>query len=354
MALTGQRVWVPGLWGVAQFPAFGAMTMNASGEKAVAIIRVPKSGTLTRFEALISSVSNAPDNGLRFSFQDVDLSTGQPDGVVDQSATVASGSVTAGWLNPGNFGSSRSVTRGDYLACVLDYPTFTAGDNLNASSWQIAFNQLPYGIIDASSKSGNSLVCALLYDDGTYAYLPFFPGASVISTQGFNNATAAADEYGVAFTPDVPMTVSEVMLSLAIAAGADFDLVLYDSSDNVLATLSHDGNVTFTSSQGLVRLPLGSAVDLTAGQLYRLTIKPTTANSVTISYAQYPSSDIMRDTSDAGTDFYLTRRVDAGAWTDFNNVTDGFRQPFLSLGLSRLDNGAGAVAGSIFGGQVVR
>jgi hypothetical protein len=53
--------------------------INASGELVAMVFRAPKTGNLSRFEAYIGAASNVPDNGLRFSFQDVDLSTGLPD-----------------------------------------------------------------------------------------------------------------------------------------------------------------------------------------------------------------------------------------------------------------------------------
>src|SRR5215203_1724241 len=108
----------------------GTFVIDASGEMAALIMRVPKTGTLTRFEALVQAVGNTPDNGLRFSFQDVSLTTGLPDGVVDQFATIASGSVTTGWVSPGDFDSTRAVTRGDLLALVIDFPTFVASDSV--------------------------------------------------------------------------------------------------------------------------------------------------------------------------------------------------------------------------------
>jgi hypothetical protein len=347
MALTNSRVWIPSFIGVEAFVLTGAnYVIDASGEVVVVICRVPKTGTLDRFEAYIEQVSNAPDNGLRFSFQDVDLSNGQPDGVVDQSVTVASGSVVTGWMNPGNFGATRAVTRGDYLALVIDIPTFTAGDNVRVGQMTQSNCRIPYGIGATSTKLAGQLpIVALHYNDDSYGFFPTLPAINAAATETYHSGTAGGDEYGLAFMLPVPCTLNEVIVRLSVAAAADFDLVLYDASDSVLATLSYDDDVNSGAGVGVHCLVLQSAVNLSAATLYRLIIKPTTTNSVGLNYAGFASSTLMRDTIDGGTDLYLTKRVDAGAWTNYNNGTDGYRRPFMSLGLSALDDGTGGGGG---------
>ena len=103
-------------------PAFiSVFTLTASTHKVAWVIRAPKTGTLNRFGVRLGTVANTPDNGIRFSFQDVTISTGAPDEVQDQFADVTTGLVTDAWCEPTTFlgasgtgsGAKRSVTAGD-------------------------------------------------------------------------------------------------------------------------------------------------------------------------------------------------------------------------------------------------
>ena len=125
------------LYGSGSGLTFSVSLLNSANEKWAAIIRAPRTGTLDKFECRIgTSLATFPGNGLRLSFQDVDLSTGNPDGSVDEFRVVSVSPGVNGWVTPGlmtddgtDTGVKRSVTAGDYLACVVDFnPTYTTGD----------------------------------------------------------------------------------------------------------------------------------------------------------------------------------------------------------------------------------
>ena len=90
--LTPGGVWVPPwhVYGSGGTLGFSTYQINAATEYVAAIIIVPKTGTLDKFEFRTgSSIPTFPANGLRCSFQDVDLSTGLPDGTADQFRVIA-------------------------------------------------------------------------------------------------------------------------------------------------------------------------------------------------------------------------------------------------------------------------
>ena len=339
-----------GLW-TPQYKALGSSALSntiyvidATGEVAVMVIRCPKAGNLQGFEAMIGTVTNAFDNGVRFSFQDVDLATGLQDGVVDQFVTTAGGTPAAAWwLNPGNFNATRAVAMGDLVALVIDNPTFTAADSIAISHrlYDGNYSGFPYGISATSLKNIASVpVFALRYDDGTYAFL----GGEIWANSSVSSVTAntgtTPDEYGIALTPTATMRLARVACTMSVAASADYDLVVYDSSNNVLTTQSCDDDVVASTGSLVQDHLLDTKITMTAGSLYRVVIKPTTANSLTIPYAVFPSLALM-DTAEGGQAWYSTGRTDAGAWTNYNNSSDGFRRPRIYLNFDGFDDGLG-------------
>jgi len=345
----GQEFWFPPYpQGASQALNASTFLMDASGEYVSLVLCAPMAGTIDKFGTFLAAVGNAPDNGLRFSMQGVDLSTGLPDGVVDQFATVASGSVTTGWLDPGAFDTSRTVTRGELFACVVDFPTFVAADSVTVQGMVLggggSFEGFPYGTSITGTKSAAAIPQIYLhYTDGGGLWVPastqMWPYSSV-ATQTLDVDTTP-DEIGLAFTLPYRATLDRVQIALnTVSAASNFDLVLYDSGGTPLATSSHDGDVTQVANVVRVfELLLASAVELTPGSLYRLIIKPSTTNNVNIQYGVVPS-DLFAAAPGAG-EFYLTQRTNAGAWTDFNNGSDGYRLPTIALGFSAGSDGAG-------------
>lgn len=323
--------------------ATNVYVMDATGEYVAMVIRAPKGGNLQGFECMVGAVGNVLDNGTTFSFQDVDLTTGLPDLVRDQFVTTAASTpAAAGWYNPGNFNATRAVSRGDLVAMVIENPTFTAGDSLSISHLLAAVSGLqgfPYGVNVTGTKQLQSVpVFALRYDDSTYGFLGSECWAiSSIGTWTANTGTTP-DEVGLAFTLPFPARLSSVMFTGSVAASADWDIVLYDSSSNVLATQSCDDDVTGSTGSIFHSHTFDAAVELAGGSLYRVALKPTTANSITLPYGVFNSLPLM-DTVEGGQAFYGTSRTDAGSWTNYNNGTDGYRRPRMYLRFDAFDDG---------------
>jgi hypothetical protein len=130
-------------------PAFRAILLDATAEKLAVITHAPQTGTLDGFELLLGTVGQAPASGLRFSFQDVSLTTGDPDGTADQFRTVTAGITSDTWLVSGlvtddgsDTGVKRIVTQGDRLACVVEFASWDTGDSVNFNMLDVSGNNV--------------------------------------------------------------------------------------------------------------------------------------------------------------------------------------------------------------------
>lgn len=348
-------LWVPILR--RQDPAINTSTfvMDASGEQAVLVFRVPKTGNLQGFGAYFGAVGNVPNNGLKFSFQSVNLTTGQASGTIlgatagAHATTAANTPASAGWSDPGNFGEVVAVTRGDVVAAVIAFASFTASDSvtvggLSGASFQRGF---PYGISVLTTKNTNLIpIVAIRYDDGTYVDVVHDGWAVTAHNQTSVNTGTTPDEMGLAFQVPFPCKLRAVLATLSIAAGADYDIVVYDSDGTTaLATQSIDGDVTSATNTMFHEHYLDADVTLAANTVYRVVVKPTTVTSLTFHDNSFNGLALM-DTVEGGQSWYLTARTNAGAWTDYNSGT--FRKPRLALLLNGFDDGAGGGGTTIF------
>jgi hypothetical protein len=322
--------------------------LDATGEIACLVFQAPKTGNLSRFETYVAVVTNAPDNAVRFSFQDVDTSTGLPDGTPDQSTTVAGGSVLVGWLSPGDFGASRAVTRGNILAACVDTPNFTAADNFALGGRvQSTSSGFPYGVSATTTKQATTLpIFAVRYDDGTYAYLaPEMWAVQQVSSRAYQNDTTP-DEFGLRFQVPFPTTLKAVAIHARMNANNTADLVVYDDADMVLDTQTIDSDIG-QSSAGLRYLvyTLTADVPIEEDREYRVVLKAGSATINTEIWYSVFASEALMQTSDAGHLFVATQRTNDGAWTDYDNSGDGFLKPSISLLFTAFDDGAGGGSG---------
>lgn len=316
-------------------PAFSNFTIDASGERVAYVFRVPKSGTLNKFEVFLRAVTNNPDNGLRFSFQDVD-SSGDPDGTQDQYRDITS-ALTAGWLAPGlmtsdgtDNGTKRAVTAGQLLACVIEFVTFVASDSvgfggISGYSTIFGMHNLHYvnersaaGVWTKSLTEGASF--ALTYSDGTYGLIPWWFPATAFNTHTLNTGTTP-DEAGMYFEVPMACTVNGAWVRMDLDGPAT--LKLYQGP-TLLKSVSLYSSQRATTNGTPLWVPFGS-VDLQANVAYRVTVLPTSTTSLAI-YSLDVNTNGLLASMDAVSTWYMTQRTDAGAWTDTNT-----RRPIMGL-----------------------
>lgn len=335
----------------AAVPGFTTTTaLTASTHKTAMIFQVPHTGTLDKIEFRMGAIANSPDNGIRVSFQDVDATTGAPDGTQDQYRDIAAGSLTAStWTVPGlmtsdgtDGGTKRSVTKGQWMAAVIEYVSFVASDSFSISVTNLvsATNSPDLNFTYAAhyngaswSKSVNTWNMALKYDDGTYRHI----ANSIIPMTAANsntfNSGSTPDERGLRF--QVPWDCEIDGIQVRVDVDNVADLILYDSGSSALVTVSLDPDIRATSNamNGMVTIPTTA---LTANTTYRIAVKPTSASSVIVHDIDVNSAAIMQSFA-GGTAWYSTTRTDAGAWTDTTT-----NRPMIGLRISGIDTGGGA------------
>ncbi len=329
-------------------PTFDAnLLIDASTEKVAFVFQVPKTGTLDKLEFRAGTIGSFnASSRLRISFQDLDLTTGDPDGVQDQYRDIAS-LTSATWTIPGlmtsdgtDTGTKRSVTKGELLTVVFEYQVFTAADsvritNIGTSGNASNFINLPYADLNTGgtwAKQGTMIpVCVLKYNDGTYYTPPGCLASSALNTITTFNTGSTPDERGLLFQLPFPFQLEGFFVRLDL--DGDADVILYDGSDNVLKTISLDKDVRTNANANWLRFIYSSVYSGLANTSYRLIVKPTSATNVQIYDWDVNSSSILTNYS-GGSTWKYTQRTDAGAWTDTDT-----KRPFMGLILSGFDDG---------------
>ena len=329
-----------------------ALVIDATGEKVAFIFQAPKTGNLWKVRFRTSTV--ATGDVLKVSFQNVDATTGDPDGTPDQYRliTVANGDDNV-WLTTGivssdgtDTGSLRAVTRGEWLAIVIEFNSYVAGNiQILSSGVSLLPNNGGYADHYTSSWSKQSTIgCATaLYDDGSIAYTPTLSPGVNASTSSFASNTTP-DEYALKFSLPVPFTVGGAFAAVDLDGNAD--LVLYDSDgSSVLASASFDSDQRQGTGVNNMTALFSSEIALLANTYYYLAVKPTTTTGVTGRYSDVSAAADF-DAFPGGQTMYWSQRTDAGAWADTTT-----RRPRISLLITKVGNDAGGGGGMRLAGH---
>ena len=319
----------PDISGLGIIPTFTQMLIDASGEKAAVIFRVPKTGTLDKAEFRVGTATLNAASQIRVSFQDVSDVNGDPDGTQDQFRDIAGSSFTSNaWTVPGlmtsdgtDTGVKRSVTRGDLLSVVVEYSTFTAADILNVSTLtatgsgtSAAYGQAYPDLFTAAwVKQALYPIVALKYDDGAYVFI----STNIYPIETFNavsfNSGSTPDERGLIFQFPSAVKVGGAWLICDLDAVAD--VVLYDSDGTTaLETVSLDPDQRQAANARVFFMRFPTDRELSASTNYRLIAKPTSVSGITIYDFDIDAVALM-DAVEGGQNWHYTQRTDAGAWS---------------------------------------
>jgi len=338
--------------GVATYPTVNLL--DAATEKLAMSFTVPKDGTLAKAGFLLGTVTQAPVNGLRASFQDFDLTTGDPDGTQDQYRDVTSGLTSGAWITTGlitstgaDGGVKRSVQAGQHLFLVIEYTSFSASDSLNigamgsASSGLFLESAFTDHFTAAWVKSvSRNPVLYLEYDDGsTFEFAGCLPVSAMV-TSTITTATTP-DEIAAKITLPFKSRVIGMWASVTQANNGSYDLVLYDSGGAVLGSQSWDQDEGLESGTYCGAVAMFDPVTVAAAATVYATVKPTTANNVLVGGFDVSAAGIMGAFS-MGANCIWSQRTDAGAWSETTT-----RRPMIGLFIDQLDDGAGGAGGGL-------
>lgn len=328
--------------------------IDATAERfgAVGHVYIPGGGTksIRKVHFVTGTCAINAASELILALQNVNAAAGdpaQPDGTDDETVTILGSAISSGaWITTGNLSADRSVTDGDALGLEIRYSTFTAADaaRIQCYDWQLfgtGSAHWPSANLFATTWQQSGEVPNVLFEfsDGTFGcFYGAWPAVSS-STVSFNSGSAA-DEIGLKFQVAAPCSIrwADAILGPTGATGGDFDLVLYNAAGSSIASRSYDGQWRLLNEARNYYLSLPET-DLSAGVDYRLVIKPTGANNVTLGYWTLSAAG-HREVWPGGTNACYTARADGGAWTDTTT-----RIPEIYPGFSRFDDGAGGGGG---------
>ena len=317
-------------------PAFSNNAISAATSKVALVFQVPKTGTLEHIEFMTGTVRAGATTSFQLSWQDLDTTAGNPDGSVDQYTTVAGATMASNiWLQPGKMtndgtstGAQRAVTRGDFLACVIEFSVFNTGNSFamatpgveQSNHWSAGgFPYYSRFVSPNWTAFASSVPNAILkYSDASYESI----GASV-----FPIATFATDAINTGTTPDEVGNIFQVPIGCSIKGvtffadtDGDYTVILYDSNSNILTSQAVDKDYRGGATGTIKTVYFPASITLTANTDYRLAIQPSTATSLTL-YSYTTPGTTWAGLNPGGVTWKYTTRTDAGAWTDTSEKT---------------------------------
>lgn len=345
----GHMHWPPSIQSTN--PTHFALTIDAADEVAAGVFQVPRAGTIVRVHFCTGAVTTGATVDVRLETVGGDgLPTGTLFGANTHVSHVIADTDDFAWMRTAALTGSATVSAGDLLAVVVVNPSVSAG-TMNLCSTDAAYHSIPifpYALTpNRSTKNpGMYMICALEYDDGTFAV----PAGCLPMAAGNNGYTVASntnpDEVAIRFNPPMDCRVSGWTAVMAVSAGGDYRVNLYEDGNNTpLLTRDYDGDTTGnTGNNGHSGYFNGTAV-LAAGTVYRLGFLPTTVNSYLLRFWDAPASWLNTLDEIPGTkELYTSTRnrtgttdPDAAAWSDVTN-----RRLLAGLIIDRLDDGKGA------------
>lgn len=326
-------LWIPRPVSHGATPSYSSFLLDTNVKKCAVIFEVPETGTLDKAEFRSGAVTINAASVMRASFQTVSGANGDPSGTQDQFRDITQPNFPANtWIVPGlmtsdgtDTGTKRSVTRGQVMALVVEYSTFTAADTANIVGVANAVGGAdligrPYidfngtgAFVHQNAAIG---VMALKYNDGTYKYTGCLPWSAINAGTNINTGTTP-NEIGNSIT--FPSSVSVAgcwVLWNAVGAGRDFNIKFYDTDGTTtLENFTVDADVI--QNNGVPRFHyfrFASSHTLTASAAYRLTVVPQTASSNQYLDFTINAAAVM-DALEGGQSIFRTERT-GGAWTD--------------------------------------
>jgi len=349
ITLPGAGIAQDGYWMRTTFGST-AQTVDATGEKTAITgpVHWTDHGThdIQSVSFRTGTIVATSNSTIVLSLQDVSLTSGppnQPDEVQDQTVSFSIGTISTSstWYTK-NLGSNRTVAEGENVAVVWEFDGSgrLGSDSLAINSSNTHFHSGNLGIANklaGSWQAGTGFPNIIFTaSDGTLGTIAgSFPFSSS-STSAYNSGSAA-DEFAIGIQYPFKVKLSGVWLSVALAPSADFEVVLYDGT-TALATVAVDYNSYRGASTNFgCAYMFSSLQELQADTLYRIAVKPTTTNSVTLSFFIVDAVEHLD--FHQGQNFHLWTRVNAGAWggevtTRAYPIVPIIKQVFSTISLS--------------------
>lgn len=297
-------------------------TMNASGEKVAYIGRVYNkdraSKTITGIGIQIGAVTKDGSTDLEVSLQDPDATTGDPDGVKDQTGTLGNANLTSGWHNI-TLGATRAVTFGELVAVVFEVTPFGGGNSVvirTIIDWY-GYPEMGENYVDFYTASWAKQAFwfpnfIFIFSDSTYGGLINSTSISNIGNYAFNN-TDDPDAYGLAF--QMPFKFGLDGISVRANLTQPCELRLYDNNGDLMAnsTVAIDPDIQVGGGIQTFEIIFPAQQTCEANTEYRAILVPTTGSDITLYYMLFNDANY-KQAMPGGVDFSVVEKSVAGAF----------------------------------------
>lgn len=318
-------------FGINATQTFTQHPLDATTDQAEWIFYAERAGTITQLGFRYGVRTGTPPT-YKIGLQGVDASTGFPDGTIKGGGSPASVTFTPpadatwdGTWRKLTLDNSYTNTQGEGLAIVIAYSSGTV-DGSNFSSvtivdsiaWATGNQGFPLAIANnagARTKNANRAVFAYYTAGNVFG----FPAKTAYTATLTNTLEAAARWILPAGWGTSYQVEGCRMLGIASATGKNPLVRLY-SGTTVLQTVTIDTDVLNAAALRVfeVRFPDNPLATLSFGTEYRLGIQYNDAAGNWIFRGMTLDSNADFDAYPLGTDWYLSTRTSAGAWTDDN------------------------------------
>jgi hypothetical protein len=339
---------------------FTSTVIDATGEKIAFLGQVwnkdRATKNLTKVGFRFGTVTKASGSALTVSLQNVATAGGlpyQPDEVQDQTVAIAngdSGFTSNVWYQTGAFSASRSVAFGELLAVVVEFDGSgrLGSDAVNFHAFGLAATTVVNEVTGTVLKTASWATVAvstnivLEFDDGTFGCLAGNSQIASAQSAAAYNSGSGFDELALEFQVPFACKIDGCWIRMRVAGStSDFDVVLYDSGGGTLASVAVDAmQLAISGTNDRIATFTFAETELAINTTYRLSIKPTSGNNVTLYYREVANAN-HKQAMPGGTAWNYTTRVDGGSWAAATTT----RVPEMGIRISALSDSATAGAG---------
>lgn len=304
----------------------------AAGDRFGAVLRAPATGNISAIGFRTGTVTDSQT--LQAGVYTV--SGGDPTAVLKGGAVGTQASPAATTWYQIELGSVCAVTAGDLIAPVIEWAG-TAG-NLQIMSCAQPRQSFPFGdLYDGASWTRQSFApCISLMYGAAYYECGTIPAKAVPPAVNIGNG----NHTGFKFTAAAAEQVSGIWVAASSSWTGAWQAYLYDASDVALASATFAAGDNFYQSGqwAPIELWFGTSVTLTAGAVYRVAIKQTSATNIPIQSIQFNSAAELSGYSGG---IVQTTKAGAAAWVD-----DGtYLCPHMGLIIDGVDAGSDSTTG---------
>lgn len=291
--------------------------------------------------------SNASTN-LRIGLQDPDTTTSpiRGDGTFDVYADLVGGTDTITNYGPRQDAmesGSKTLSDRDIVTIAFTMTARGGTDAVYVYTSYLTFPQNSNMLLPTVSQSTGSWAATnlgsiggIVFDDGTVGWIDLMSPVSDDGSIAYNSGSAT-DEYGNAFTVlgEIEIDALGAMMTMS-SASADWEFCLYSDpmgSPTLIEAVTMDATYLYVSTtMRNITATLSSRRTLSPGT-YGITIRPTTANNVTIGDHELVVPGFSKGRS-PGTSYAIGRADNSGAFSNIYTTSAYDRQMAVTMRVS--------------------